>query len=116
CPGGQWIALDAGGLVCTKDGVEIVDGPETPERLTLAPDLSAPLPYRYAKIVADGAPRFARVPALDEERAVDEGEAPRGLGVVRTEGVYFMAVDRPVEREGQVFWRSVEGELVREED
>jgi hypothetical protein len=116
CVGGRWIALEAGGLVCTKEGVTLVDAPQTPERLTLAPDLSAPLPYRYAKIVADGAPRFDRVPTPDEERTVDEGSAPPGLAVVRTEGIYFMAVDRPVDREGQVFWRSVEGEHVRQED
>jgi hypothetical protein len=116
CPGGQWLALDAGGLVCTKDGVEIVESPRTPEELTLAPDLSAPLPFRYAKVVGEAAPRFDRVPTLEEERAVDEGRAPSGLGVTRTEGIYFMAVEGPVDRDGQVFWRSVEGELVREED
>jgi hypothetical protein len=117
CSGGKWIALEAGGLVCTKDGVSIVDfEPQSPESRTLAPDRGAPLPFRYAKVVAPDAPRFERVPSIDEERAVDEGTTPAGLEVTRTQGIYFMAIDEPVEREGQVFWRSVEGELVREED
>jgi hypothetical protein len=116
CSGGQWVALEAGGLVCSKDGVTIVDGPRTPERLTLAPDMSAPLPFRYAKVTGEQAPRFARVPTVEEEAAVDEGKIPRGLGVARTQGIYFMAVDQPVVRDDRVFWRSVEGELVREED
>lgn len=116
CPGGQWVELEAGGLVCTNDGVTLLESPETPDRLTLAPDLSAPLPYRYAKVTVLGAPRFGRLPTVQEERAVDDGKSVEGLGVTRTEGIYFMAVDRPVERDGQVFWRSVEGQLVREED
>ena len=116
CAGGRWIALEAGGLVCTKDGVVLLDAPQTPEQLTLAPDLSAPLPYRYAKVTAPGAPRFGAVPTLDEERRVDEGGMPPQVGVVRTQGVYFMAIDRPIDRDGQVFWRSVEGQHVREED
>lgn len=115
CSGGRWAALRSGGVVCSTDGVEILDAMPVPARLTLAPDLGSPLPYRYAK-VAEGAPLFDRLPTAEQERAVDDGARPPGIAAEITSGVRFIALDRPVDRDGTEFHRSLEGEVVRTED
>lgn len=116
CPGGQWAELSDGGYVCSRDGVEVLHRVEPPKAQTIAPDLGVPLPYRYGKIIHEGAPRYARMPSAEERETIVAGGSVRGLDVERTTGVFFIALDRPYTRDGETFYRSVEGEYVHEDD
>jgi hypothetical protein len=116
CWGGQWAELLGGGWVCSKDGVKVLETTPELQQAALAPDLDASLPYRYAKVQGEGAPRFSRLPTLEEEQAIDKGKTVGGLAVTRTEGVHFSALESSVEREDVLFYRSLEGEYLRAED
>ena len=112
CTGGRWAKLHDGGVVCHGDGVEFLGEVQVPETVTLAPDLSAPLPYRYAKVSVDGAPIFDVLPTAAQAEAIARGERVRGLSVTPKTGIKFIAVDRPHTRDGKTYLRSVAGEYV----
>jgi len=107
-----WAALPDGGGVCDGDGVTLVGEPGAPGALTLEPDLGEALPYRYAKVVAPGTPRLARLPTPAELLELRAGELPTGLPHVRTEGVVFVALDKPYAVDGEVFVRTLEGDYI----
>ena len=111
-----WASLAGGGGVCAGDGVRISDELRTPSTVTLAPDVDEDLPYRYAKIAEAGTPRLARLPLSDELEQLQAGTVPSELPHVRTQGVVFVAIDRPYEVDGVSFVRTLEGDYLALDD
>ena len=112
CPADMWYALADGGYACAarefrepsdevSDAVQIVD---------------APLPYGYAKVVADKAPRFDRLPTPEELERMAAGEWVADPIEERMQGAYFVTVVETVEHGGQTWHQSDAGDFVRDED
>lgn len=111
CAGG-WAKLDDGGVVCNGEGVEILKSVVPPKRTTIAADVSSPLPYRYAKVTAEGAPQFSRLPSSAEAAKVQRGDRVTSVDVTPTDGIKFIAIDRPYIAGKDVYVRTVAGEYI----
>ena len=70
-----WFELEGGGFICsTVDAIAFL-GRRLPERQSLQPDPTAPLPYPYAYSRQRNTPVYRRVPT-DDEAALYEGTGP----------------------------------------
>lgn len=75
------------------------------------------MPYRYAMVANDDAPRLYRVPTDDELDALDDPESTPRVLESRLKGDYFVALDRTEEDpRGQSWWRSIRGRYVADGD
>lgn len=119
CPGGSWIRV-AGGFVCTTDGFTPSRSGES-AHYQKAPDMYSPLPFDYAMVRNQRAPRMSRVPTAAEEaelRAFQNdptAKRPEALSLSLV-GDVFVAVDDLEQGEAGSYWRTVWGHYVREED
>jgi hypothetical protein len=115
---GRWWEVP-GGFICSTSGYTIARTliPERPRQRR--PALNLPLPFRYARITTKGAPRFSRRPTLEELTAVrgwsDDDSGPSSV-IERMWDDFFVALDRREEVGGEIVYRTVYGEYVREED
>ncbi|MBO6933718.1 MAG: L,D-transpeptidase [Deltaproteobacteria bacterium] len=102
---GRWLKLDPGGFVCTTIGFRTFDEqPESPD-VSAPPNVSAPLPYRYAMVTDREAHRFDRLPTERElERVREDSELP-GLAE-QLDGDYFVTVADEVEHLGETWVRT----------
>jgi hypothetical protein len=117
CPADMWYELAAGGYACAaKDFRE--DGTEIPD--PVEPDLDGALPFGYAKVIHEGAPRLQRLPTADELAALDAARSGDGAlpSVVATkmDGAYFVTLTASVEHEGRKFFRTDDGQYVLADD
>jgi hypothetical protein len=115
---GAWYEIP-GGFICSTSGFEIatrLDPLEPPQR---RPAVNMPLPFRYARIVKKGAPRWGRRPRASELGACDgltRGD-PTPSGVIECMwDDFFVALDRREEVDGVELFRTVYGEYVRVAD
>lgn len=123
CAKGRWHEVQGGGYACTSDG--FMSGRDFRDSRFLnqrPPDLQAALPYRYAWVVRQGAPRFHE--AHDDEGWLREVSAREvqlnGDGVERLVGDYLLAIDRLESRRESDhvvwFYRTIRGRYVRPSD
>ncbi len=120
CEGGTWYSVAAGGYVCTKLGVLVTSKPKPLDLHFSLPDVDGLLPYRYSKVIRQGAERMYRVPTLEEDKQIAVAAAGKGAWpeVVEKpmEGVFFFAIHELVEDASREFYSSVRGRHVRKED
>lgn len=116
---GRWYELQREGFVCSARDFDMERSPLDVEVDQLQPDVTRPLPFRYARVTTEGAPRLSRLPTARELVAIDAlGDAREdGPGVVveRMWDDFFLALDREVEHLGRGFFRTVQGEYVLKE-
>lgn len=102
CRQGKWYRVPGGALACTSDGFSVSDIPLELPGTYLAPEISKVEPFLYVK-ANKGSPRFARLPTVEDELALEKGvkrEVKPGLIQEWLDGAYFLAVDR-IERVGE---------------
>jgi hypothetical protein len=122
CKDGTWYETAPFGYVCSALGFHVSDNP-TAERYGVPPaEVSNYLPYQYSRVINQRAPRYYRIPTVQEEkearRAMDKkGPTPEVVSSLM-EGDYFLALADKETREsdGAVFYRTVRGRYVRESD
>jgi hypothetical protein len=121
CPGGRWHRIPGGGHVCTSLGFEVSQAPiefrGPPQR---APDTRRAVPFRYAKVIRQGAPLLRRRPTPREVLQLEEAAAkqvawPKVVQRHMT-GIYILAIDRADRVGDRSFYRTVRGQYVRAED
>jgi hypothetical protein len=80
------------------------------------------LPYQYSRVITERAPRYYRIPTVEEEkearRAMQNKESPPEVVSSLMEGDYFLALAEKETRQsdGATFYRTVRGRYVRESD
>lgn len=122
CKDGAWYEAAPFGYVCSALGFHVSDQP-TAERYGVPPAaVDSHLPYQYSRVIKQRAPRYYRIPTVEEERearrAMDKkGSTPEVVSSLM-EGDYFLALAEKETREsdGAVFYRTVRGRYVRESD
>ncbi len=119
CTDGGWYAVEPYGYVCTKDGFWVSKTERDPEP-DANPDLSQRIPYEYAKVVTQKAPRFFKVPDAAElaaGRAASSAEsAPPEVVEKIMDGIFLLAL-RPKDKQAHgTFRRTVRGRFVSEQD
>ena len=122
CKNGSWYKTAPFGYVCSALGFHVSDQP-TAERYGVPPaEVSSHLPYQYSRVIKQRAPRYYRLPSIEEEKearlAMDKkGPTPEVVSALM-EGDYFLALADKETREtdGAVFYRTVRGRYVRESD
>lgn len=132
-----WFEAYGGGFVCNGEGVRIDSQPPAYEDSPVLPDLSAPLPYAYRKVVTHDLLQFLRLPSAAEEQAVaqalaqppadESGTAPAPVDAIpsrlanlvrmRMQPGFYVSVDKEVEDTASPrrFVRTVRGGYVRAE-
>jgi len=115
---GSWWEVP-GGFICSTSGFEIAERLEPMSPPQRRPAVNMPLPFRYAHITTDGAPRWRRKPRPSQLSACDDLEkgdpAPRGVIECMWDD-FFVALDhRDTVGDVEVF-RTVYGEWVLAED
>lgn len=115
--GGWWEV--PGGFVCSTSGFEIAESlpPLSPPQRR--PAVNMPLPFRYARIIQEGAPRWSRLPEESELDACDDlspgDSAPSGVIECMWDD-FFVAIDhRQMVGDVELF-RTIYGEWIRADD
>lgn len=122
CKNGTWYEATPFGYVCSALGFTVSDQPKA-ERYGVPPaDVNNHLPYQYSRVIKQRAPRYYRMPSVEEEREArrameKKGSTPEVVSSLM-EGDYFLALAEKEIREsdGAVFYRTVRGRYVRESD
>ncbi len=122
CKGGTWYEAEPFGYVCTSLGFHVSDQPSTETYGVPRAKIEARLPYQYARVITKRAPRYYRLPTVQEEkearRAMEKkGPTPEVVSSLM-EGDYFLALADTERREadGAVFYRTVRNRYVRKDD
>ena len=122
CTDGSWYKATPFGYVCTSLGFHVSETPSTNRYGVPPAKVSEHLPYQYSRVITKRAPRYYRIPTVEEEkqarRAMDKkGSTPEVVSVLM-EGDYFLALAEKETRkeDGAVFYRTVRGRFVRETD
>ncbi|MEM8610052.1 MAG: L,D-transpeptidase [Myxococcota bacterium] len=122
CKGGTWYKALPYGYICTSLGFHVDESP-TAETYGVPPaKVDKRLPYQYARVVTKRAPRYYRMPSVQEEKQARRAmlkKAPKPEYVSSLmEGDYFLALGEKATREedGAVFYRTVRNRYVRESD
>lgn len=119
CAKGTWYLLAGRGYACTRRGFAVSSRRKDYNLHYSLPDTRGLLPYRYAKVVEDGAPRLYRIPTLDEDKLIERAaEAEEGWPEVvekAMEGAYFFTIHDTHEDHGRRYVRSVRGRYARAE-
>ncbi|NNE17500.1 MAG: L,D-transpeptidase [Myxococcales bacterium] len=122
CKDGSWYEATPFGYVCTSLGFHVGDTPSTNRYGVPPAKTSSHLPYQYSRVITKRAPRYYRIPTVQEEkqarRAMEKkGPTPEVVSSLM-EGDYFLAVAEKETRkaDGAVFYRTIRGRFVRESD
>ena len=122
CKDGTWYKADPFGYVCTSLGFHVDDDPSSDTYGVPPARVEARLPYQYSRVTTKRAPRYYRMPTVEEEkqarRAMEKkGPTPEVVSSLM-EGDYFLALGEKETREsdGTVFYRTVRNRYVREDD
>ncbi|MDH3200453.1 MAG: L,D-transpeptidase [Myxococcales bacterium] len=122
CNDGTWYKAEPFGYVCTSLGFHVSDKPSSDSYGVPPAKVEARLPYQYARVTTKRAPRYYRMPTVQEEkqarRAMEKkGPTPEVVSSLM-EGDYFLALAETETREadGAVFYRTVRNRYVREGD
>jgi len=122
CKDGSWYEATPFGYVCTSLGFHVSDTPSSNRYGVPRAKVSAHLPYQYSRVITKRAPRYFRIPTVEEEkqarRAMEKkGSSPEVVSSLM-EGDYFLALAEKETRktDGAVFYRTVRGRYVRESD
>jgi lipoprotein-anchoring transpeptidase ErfK/SrfK len=122
CTNGTWYEATPFGYVCTALGFHVSDTPDANRYGVPPAKVSDHLPYQYSRVITKRAPRYYRIPTVQEEkqarRAMEKkGPTPEVVSSLM-EGDYFLALAGKETREtdGAVFYRTVRGRFVLETD
>ena len=122
CKDGSWYKATPFGYVCTSLGFHVSDTPSTNRYGVPPAKVSSHLPYQYSRVITKRAPRYYRIPTVQEEkqarRAMEKkGPTPEVVSSLM-EGDYFLALAEKETRkaDGAVFYRTIRGRFVRESD
>jgi len=122
CKNGTWYQAVPFGYVCSSLGFHVSDSP-TPKTYGVPPaKVTNHLPYQYARVVTKRAPRYYRLPTVEEEKQArlamqNKGKTPEVVSSLM-EGDYFLALADKEKRDedGAEFYRTVRGRYVRVSD
>lgn len=122
CKNGSWYKATPFGYVCSSLGFHVSDAPSTNRYGVPRAEVGNHLPYQYSRVITKRAPRYYRIPTVQEEkqarRAMEKkGATPEAVSSLM-EGDYFLALAEKETRkaDGAVFYRTVRGRYVRETD
>lgn len=122
CDGGTWYEAVPFGYVCSSLGFHVSDKPAAESYGVPPAEVEDHLPYQYARVIKQRAPRYYRMPTVQEEkqarRAMEKkGPTPEVVSSLM-EGDYFLALadEETRESDGAVFYRTVRGRYVRVSD
>lgn len=122
CKGGTWYEAHPFGYVCTSLGFHISDEPKVKTYGVPPARVDNHLPYQYARVIKQRAPRYYRIPTEEEEqqarRAMEKkGPTPEVVSSLM-EGDYFLALadEETRKSDGAPFYRTVRGRYVRVTD
>ena len=122
CKDGTWYKATPFGYVCTALGFHVSDTASTNRYGVPPAKVSNHLPYQYSRVITKRAPRYYRIPTVQEEkqarRAMEKkGATPEAVSSLM-EGDYFLALAEKETRkaDGAVFYRTIRGRFVRETD
>jgi hypothetical protein len=122
CKDGTWYKATPFGYVCTALGFHVSDTPSTNRYGVPPAKVSSHLPYMYSRVTTKRAPRYYRIPTVQEEkqarRAMEKkGPTPEVVSSLM-EGDYFLALaDKETRKaDGAVFYRTIRGRFVLETD
>ena len=122
CKDGTWYEAVPFGYVCSSLGFHVSDEPAAKTYGVPPADVNNHLPYQYARVTTKRAPRYYRIPTVEEEkqarRAMEKkGSTPEVVSSLM-EGDYFLALADKETRQsdGAVFYRTVRGRYVRVSD
>ena len=122
CKDGSWYEATPFGYVCTSLGFHVSDSPNGNRYGVPPAEVSSHLPYQYSRVITKRAPRYYRIPTVQEEeqarRAMEKkGPTPEVVSALM-EGDYFLALAEKETRkaDGAVFYRTIRGRFVSESD
>jgi hypothetical protein len=122
CKNGTWYEAVPFGYVCSSLGFHVSDSPTAKSYGVPPAEVTDHLPYQYARVTTKRAPRYYRMPSVEEEkqarRAMEKkGPTPEVVSSLM-EGDYFLALADKETREadGAEFYRTVRGRYVRTGD
>lgn len=122
CKDGHWYEAVPFGYVCTALGFRVSDTPRAIRYGVPEANIGHHLPYQYSRVITERAPRYYRIPTIEEERAArraaEEKDAAPEVVSSLMDGDFFLALAEKETREGDgaVFYRTVRGRYVRETD
>jgi hypothetical protein len=122
CKNGTWYEAVPFGYVCSSLGFNVVDSPTAKSYGVPPAEVTTHLPYQYARVTTKRAPRYYRMPSVEEEKQArramqKKGPTPEVVSSLM-EGDYFLALaDKETRKaDGAVFYRTVRGRYVRVSD
>lgn len=122
CKNGTWYEAVPFGYVCSSLGFNVSENAAAKRYGVPPAKVSDHLPYQYARVTTKRAPRYYRMPSVEEEkqarRAMEKkGSTPEVVSSLM-EGDYFLALaDKETRKsDGAVFYRTVRGRFVRVSD
>jgi len=119
CKDGTWYQAVPFGYVCSSLGFHVSDEPKAKTYGVPPAQVNTHLPYQYARVTTQRAPRYYRIPTMQEEkqarRAMEKKGATPEVVSSLMEGDYFLALaDQETRKsDGAVFYRTVRGRYVR---
>ena len=122
CKNGTWYQAVPFGYVCSSLGFHVTDNPEAKSYGVPPAKVTNHLPYQYARVITPRAPRYYRMPTIEEEKQArramqKKGPTPEVVSSLM-EGDYFLALADREQRDadGAEFYRTVRGRYVRVSD
>ena len=122
CKNGTWYQAVPFGYVCSSLGFHVSEEPKAKSYGVPPAEVSNHLPYQYARVINQRAPRYYRMPSVQEEKQArramqKKGPTPEVVSSLM-EGDYFLALadEETRESDGAVFYRTIRGRYVRVDD
>jgi hypothetical protein len=122
CTNGTWYEAVPFGYVCSSDGFHVSDSATAKSYGVPPAQVTNHLPYQYARVTTQRAPRYYRIPTVEEEKQARSAMEKKGTKpeVVESlmEGDYFLALAEKETREADdaAFYRTVRGRYVAVSD
>jgi lipoprotein-anchoring transpeptidase ErfK/SrfK len=122
CTDGTWYEAAPFGYLCTALGFQVSDTASAYRYGVPPAKVDHHLPYQYSRVITKRAPRYHRIPTVQEEaetrRAMENHDPPPEVVSTLMEGDYFLALAEKETRktDGSVFYRTVRGRFVRATD
>jgi len=122
CKDGTWYQAMPFGYVCSSLGFQVSSTPSTNTYGVPPAKVDHHLPYQYSRVITKRAPRYYRIPTVQEERearrAMDKKDKAPEVVSDLMEGDYFLALAEKETRatDHAVFYRTVRARFVRESD